>query len=65
MLPRKKYKGREAAKRLTVIRGPMRIQEGSEYVPEDSRLRPLSRSLRVIRYMTLGELSQQLRGGRP
>ena len=63
MLPRKKYKGREAASRLTVVRGPIKVEGGSEYVPEDSRLKPLSRSLRVIRYITLGELSQQLRGG--
>jgi len=65
MLPKKQYRGTEAARRLTVVTGPLSSKKGREYVPEDAKLsKPISRSLRVIRYMTLGELSHHLRGAR-
>ncbi|MEM4315359.1 MAG: 50S ribosomal protein L13 [Nitrososphaerota archaeon] len=64
MLPRKKYRGRDAARRLSVQVGPAEGSEGSVYEPSDVKLtRPLSRSMRIVRYMTLAELSSHLRGG--
>jgi len=64
MLPRKKTKGIAAAKRLEVYRGEKRL-EGEPIEFQDAKLgRPVSRSAKVIRYMTLEELSRHLRGGR-
>lgn len=65
MLPRKKPKGREAARRLKVFRGAKDVPEARRLEIEDAKLvKPISRSGRVIRYMTLGEVSRELRGGR-
>lgn len=65
MLPRKEHRGRQAAKRLSVHTGPAGESVGRLYeLPEAKLTKPLSRSLRIVRYMTLGELSSHLRGGR-
>ena len=65
MLPRKKPKGREAVHRLRVYRGHREIPGAKPIeIPDAKMERPISRSRRVIRYMTLGEVSRELRGGR-
>jgi ribosomal protein uL13 len=65
MLPRKKPRGIAAARRLTVVNGPATDDEGKKLELKDVRLEtPVSRSLRVIRYISLEELSRELRGGR-
>ena len=65
MLPRKKPKGREAVHRLRVYRGHREIPGATPIeIPDAKMERPISRSRRVIRYMTLGEVSRELRGGR-
>ncbi len=64
MLPRKKPKGIEAGKRLEVVRGPASF-EGEAIEFQDAKLiKPVSRSGKIIRYITLDELSKLLRGGR-
>jgi ribosomal protein L13 len=64
MLPRKKPRGREAAKRLVVLKGPANV-EGEKIEFEDAKLTKLyNRSAKIIRYITLEELSKMLRGGR-
>ncbi|MEM4417937.1 MAG: uL13 family ribosomal protein [Nitrososphaerota archaeon] len=66
MLPRRKPRGIAAARRLTVVRGPLEKVDGERLELKDVRLeKPVSRSLRVIRFITLEELSRELRGGRP
>ncbi len=64
MLPRKKPKGREAGKRLEVVKGPAAF--GGEVIEfQDAKLvKAVSRSGKIIRYVTLEDLSKQLRGGR-
>ncbi|MEM4362455.1 MAG: uL13 family ribosomal protein [Candidatus Caldarchaeum sp.] len=64
MLPRRKPKGLDAAKRLEVVRGGM--QPAGEVIEfQDAKLgKPVSRSGKFIRYITLEELSNLLRGGR-
>ena len=66
MLPRHNKRWKEALKRLKIYVGVPKELEGAEkMVIEDAILRELmSRSGRVIRYMTLGELSRELTGGR-
>ena len=66
MLPRHNKRWKEALKRLKIYVGVPKEFEGAEkMVIEDAILRePMSRSGRVIRYMTLGELSKELTGGR-
>lgn len=64
MLPRKKPRGHEAAKRLVVLKGPANV-EGEKIEFEDAKLTKLyNRSAKIIRYITLEELSKMLRGGR-
>lgn len=64
MLPRKKASGREAIKRLKVVKGVANVS-GEVIEFEDAKLlKPVSRSAKVIRYLTLEELSRLLRGGR-
>jgi len=64
MLPRKKPKGRAAAKRLEVRRGEAKFS-GELIEFEDAKLlKPVNRSGKIIRYITLEELSKLLRGGR-
>ncbi|MEM1965560.1 MAG: 50S ribosomal protein L13 [Candidatus Caldarchaeum sp.] len=64
MLPRRKPKGREAAKRLEVFEGG--AQPTGEVIEfQDAKLgKPVSRSGKFIRYITLEELSRLMRGGR-
>lgn len=66
MLPRKKPKGREAAKRLKVFRGiPDSFKDVEKVSFEDALLKSIrNRSGKLIRYMTVGELSKELLGGR-
>ncbi len=66
MLPRHNKRWKEALKRLKVYVGVPRDLEGAEKtVIEDAVLKePLSRSGKIIRYMTLGELGKELTGGR-
>jgi large subunit ribosomal protein L13 len=66
MLPRHNKRWKEALSRLKIYVGVPKELEGIErMVIEDAILRePMSRSGRVIRYMTLGELSEELTGGR-
>jgi len=63
MLPRDKPRGREAARRLRVFSGPREVA-GSEHRDfSDAKLvKPISRSERLVRYVTLEELSRSLRG---
>lgn len=64
MLPRKKPSGREAIKRLKVLMGEASV-DGEPIEFEDAKLsNAVSRSAKIIRYLTLGELSLLLRGGR-
>ncbi|MDW8062917.1 MAG: 50S ribosomal protein L13 [Candidatus Caldarchaeum sp.] len=64
MLPRKKASGREAMRRLKVVKGAAAVS-GEPIEFEDAKLvNPVSRSAKVIRYLTLEELSLLLRGGR-
>ncbi|HIQ28929.1 MAG TPA: 50S ribosomal protein L13 [Candidatus Caldiarchaeum subterraneum] len=66
MLPRKKAKGREAVRRLRVFRGAKQIPGAKPLeIPDAKMEKPISRSRRVFRYMTLEEVSRELRGGRP
>lgn len=66
MLPRHNKRWREALKRLKVYVGvPKGLEDAEKTVIEEAILRePMSRSGRTIRYMTLGELSKELTGGR-
>jgi len=66
MLPRHNKRWKEALKRLKIYVGVPKELEGAEkMVIEDAILRePMSRSGRMIRYMTLGELSRELTGGK-
>lgn len=65
MLSRKKPKGREAVRRLRVLRGAKQIPGAKPLEIHDAKMeQPISRSRRVIRYMTLEEVSKELRGGR-
>jgi len=66
MLPRHNKRWKEALKRLKVYVGvPKELEKAEKTVIEDAILRePRSRSGRMIRYMTLGELSKELTGGR-
>ena len=66
MLPRHNKRWKEALKRLKVYVGvPKELEKAEKTIIEDAILRePRSRSGRVIRYMTLGELSKELTGGR-
>jgi len=66
MLPRHNKRWKEALKRLKVYVGvPKELEKAEKTVIEDAILRePRSRSGRIIRYMTLGELSKELTGGR-
>jgi large subunit ribosomal protein L13 len=66
MLPRHNKRWKEALKRLKIYVGVPKELEGAEkIVMEDAIFRePMSRSGRIIRYMTLGELSKELTGGR-
>jgi len=66
MLPRHNRRWREALKKLKVYVGvPSELENAEKIVIEDAILRePRSRSGRIIRYMTLGELSEELTGGR-
>jgi len=65
MLPRKKSEGVEASRRLEVIRGEASLSGEPVEFPDAKHLSQVSRSGKVIRVMTLEELSKQLRGGRP
>jgi len=66
MLPRHNKRWKEALKRLKVYVGvPKELEKAEKTIIEDAILRePRSRSGRIIRYMTLGELSKELTGGR-
>lgn len=66
MLPRKKYKGREALSRLRVYAGVPEGLEKTSFTRFEDALHKsgISRSGRVIRTLTLAELSELLRGGR-
>ncbi len=66
MLPRHNRRWKEALRRLKVYVGvPKKLENAEKMVIEDAILRePISGSGRVIRYMTLGELSKELTGGR-
>ncbi|GBC70818.1 50S ribosomal protein L13 [Candidatus Calditenuaceae archaeon HR02] len=65
MLPRKKQKGREALSRLRVYSGvPEGLEKTSFTRFEDALHRSgISRSGRVVRTLTLAELSELLKGG--
>lgn len=66
MLPRHNKRWKETLRRLKIYVGVPKELEGAEKIMiEDAILRePMSRSGRVIRYMTLNELSRELTGGR-
>jgi len=66
MLPRHNKRWKEALKRLKVYVGvPRDLEAVEKAVIEDAVLKePLSRSGKIIRYMTLGELGEELTGGR-
>jgi len=66
MLPRHNKRWKEALKRLKVYVGvPKELEKVEKTIIEDAILRePRSKSGRMIRYMTLGELSKELTGGR-
>ncbi|MEM1976746.1 MAG: 50S ribosomal protein L13 [Nitrososphaerota archaeon] len=66
MLPRHNRRWKEALRRLKVYAGvPRELENVEKILIEDAVLRePISRSGRIIRYMTLGELSKELTGGR-
>ncbi|MEM4591087.1 MAG: 50S ribosomal protein L13 [Nitrososphaerota archaeon] len=65
MLPRRKARGREALKRLRVYVGVPRAYEKKDYVRiEDALLRSgINRSGKLVRAMTLGEVSALLGRG--
>ncbi len=66
MLPRKKPRGRMAEKRLKVYVGVPKEYEGVEKIsfPDAAIGEARSRSGRLIRYMTIAEVSRELTGGR-
>jgi len=66
MLPRKKPKGREALRRLKVYAGVPKEYEKVEKLsfPEAALTEARSRSGKLIRYMTIAELSNLISGGR-
>jgi large subunit ribosomal protein L13 len=64
MLPRKKPKGRAAASRLEVKSGLAKCAGEPIEFDDAKLLKPVNRSGKIIRYMTLEELSKLLRGGR-
>ncbi|MCS6768866.1 MAG: 50S ribosomal protein L13 [Candidatus Caldarchaeum sp.] len=63
MLPRKKPRGIEAGRRLEVFRGPANVSGELIEFPDAKHSKPISRSGKYIRAMTVGELSKQLKGG--
>ncbi|MCS7146492.1 MAG: 50S ribosomal protein L13 [Nitrososphaerota archaeon] len=65
MLPRKKPSAREALRRLKVYTGIPSNLEGVTFTRIEDALHKsgISRSGRVVRTLTLGELSRLLRGG--
>lgn len=65
MLPRKKPRGREAMKRLKVYAGvPEEFQKIEKIRFKEADLgEGISKSGRVLRYMTIGEISKIIRGG--
>ncbi len=66
MLPRHNKRWKEALKRLKIYVGvPKSLKNVEKMVIEDAVLRePINRSGKIIRYMSLGELSKELTGGR-
>ncbi len=66
MLPRKKPRGREAARRLKVyVNVPEQFQNVEKIRFKDADLGDgISKSGRVLRYMTIEEISRITRGGR-
>lgn len=66
MLPRKKSRGREALRRLKVYIGiPEQFQNVEKIKFEDADIGDgISKSGRVLRYMTIEEISKIIRGGR-
>ncbi len=66
MLPRKKPRGREAMKRLKVYASvPEEFQNIEKIRFKEADLgEGISKSGRVLRYMTIGEISKIIRGGR-
>lgn len=66
MLPRKTARGRAAARRLKVYVGVPKELENAEKISfsEAALGEARSRSGRLIRYITVGELSKELSGGR-
>jgi len=66
MLPRKRARGRDALRRLRVYVGVPAGLEGVRMVKIEDALHAssISRSGRIIRAMTLGDLSKILKGGR-
>jgi len=65
MLPRKTPRGRAALRRLKVYAGvPKELEEAEKLSFEEAEYRPRSRSGKLIRCMTIAELSKLLRGGR-
>lgn len=65
MLPRKKPRGREAMRRLKVYTGvPEELQNIEKIRFKDADLgEGMSNSGRVLRYMSIGEISKIIRGG--
>jgi len=66
MLPRHNKRWKEALKRLKVYVGvPKELENAEKMVIEDAVLKEaINRSGKIIRYITLGELSKELTGGR-
>lgn len=66
MLPKKKPKGRMAASRLRVyVNVPEKYKDAKPVTFEDAKLTSSrSRSGRLIRYMTVEQISRELKGGR-
>ena len=66
MLPRHNNRWKEALKRLKVYVGvPKELENAEKTVLEEAVLKkPRSRSGKLIRYITLAELSKELTGGR-
>lgn len=66
MLPRREPRGREAARRLKVFRGvPDAFKNVKAVSFEDALLKSIrNRSGKLIRFMTVEELSKELLGGR-
>ncbi len=65
MLPRKKPRGREAMRRLKVYVGiPEEFQNVEKIRFKEADLgEGISKSGRILRYMTIGEISKIIRGG--